>query len=60
LRGLLEKNSYAALKVANIIGWMGEGYDFYRQALLSCKTSVQDSYLARIKKTVQSTAPQTK
>jgi N-sulfoglucosamine sulfohydrolase len=60
LRGLLENNSYAALKVANIIGWMGEGYDFYRQALLSCKTSVQDSYLARIKKTVQSTTPQTK
>jgi N-sulfoglucosamine sulfohydrolase len=60
LRGLLENNSYAALKVANVIGWMGEGYDFYRPALLSCKTSVQDSYLARIKKTVQSTTPQTK
>jgi hypothetical protein len=53
LRSLLENNSYAALKVANIIDWIGEGYDFYREALASCDTSVQPSYLGRIKKTVK-------
>jgi hypothetical protein len=55
LRGLLENNSYAALKVANIIDWMGEGYDFYKEALASCNTSVQPSYLGRIKKRVKTT-----
>ena len=53
LRGLLEDDSYAALKVANIIDWIGEGYDFYKEALASCNTSVQSSYLGRIKKTVK-------
>ncbi len=57
LRGLLENNSYAALKVANIIDWIGEGYDFYKEALASCSTSVQDSYLGRIKQRVQSDTP---
>lgn len=55
LRGLLEDDSYAALKVANIIDWIGEGYDFYKEALASCSTSVQPSYLGRIKKTVRIT-----
>ncbi len=49
LRGLLETNSYAALEVANIIDWIGKGYDFYKDALAGCSTTVQPEYLDRIK-----------
>ena len=60
LRRLLENNSYAALKVANIIDWIGEGYDYYKEALAACETSVQPSYLGRIKESVLGSAKPSK
>jgi N-sulfoglucosamine sulfohydrolase len=60
LRSLLENNSYAALKVANIIDWIGEGYDYYKDALAACETSVQSSYLGRIKESVLGSAKPSK
>jgi len=49
LRGLLKNNSHAALYVANVIDWIDEGFDFYKEALADCSTSVQQEYLDRIK-----------
>ena len=49
LRRLLEENSRAALKVANIIDWMGEDTGFYQDALLACQPPLHAPFLARIK-----------
>ena len=49
LRGLLEANSRASLKVANIIEWIGEDAEFYRDALLACQPPLHAAYLTRIK-----------
>jgi len=49
LRGLLKNNSYAALYVANVIDWTGEGFGFYKEALAGCSTTVQQEYFDRIK-----------
>lgn len=49
LRRLLELNSRAALKVANIIDWMGDDPAFYEDALLACQPPLHASFLGRIK-----------
>lgn len=49
LRSLLETNSRAALKVANIIDWMDEDPKFYRDALLACQPPLHAPFLTRLK-----------
>ena len=49
LRGLLEENSRAALKVANMIDWMDEDPTFYRDALLACQPPLHAPFLSRLK-----------
>ncbi|MBF0197548.1 MAG: sulfatase [Planctomycetes bacterium] len=51
LNSLLKSNSYAGLKVVNIIDWMGEGFDPYKATLKDSTTSVNQSYLDRVKMT---------
>ncbi|MEK6236285.1 MAG: hypothetical protein N2C14_16385, partial [Planctomycetales bacterium] len=60
LRGLLENHSYASLKVGNMIDWMGEGYDGYKDALAACKPPVLASYLGRVKESVLGAAAKSK
>ena len=45
---LLKNNSHAALKVVNIIDWIGEGIDDYREAITACTTS-HGGYVNRMK-----------
>ena len=45
---LLKNNTYAALKVVNIIDWIGEGIDDYREAITACTTS-HGGYVGRMK-----------
>ena len=49
LKALLASDSYAALKIVNIIDWMGEGFTYYASVLKGAKTSVNQSYLDRVK-----------
>ena len=49
LRRLLELNSRASLKVANIIDWMGDDPAFYEDALLACQPPLHASFLGRMK-----------
>ncbi len=49
LRGLLESNSRAALKVANIIDWMDDDPAFYQNALLACQPPLHAPFLTRLK-----------
>jgi hypothetical protein len=49
LRDLLEENSNAALKVVNMIDWMDDDPDYYRDALLGCQAPLQAAYLQRMK-----------
>ncbi len=49
LNSLLKSNSYAGLKIVNIIDWMGEGFDPYKASLKDSKTSINQSYLDRVK-----------
>ena len=49
LRGLLEFNSRAALKVANIIDWMDDDPAFYQNALLACQPPLHAPFLNRLK-----------
>lgn len=53
LRGLLEENSNAALKVVNMIDWMDDDPDYYRDALLACQAPLQAAYLQRMKQDAQ-------
>ena len=48
LRSMLEEDSSAALKVINIIKWMNDDPDYYRDALLSCQAPLQAAYLKRM------------
>lgn len=48
LRGMLEEDSSAALKVINIIKWMNDDPVYYRDALLSCQSPLQAAYLKRM------------
>lgn len=47
---LLEEDSYASLKIANMIEWMGDDYEHYRDALLACQSPLQSGYLEKIKR----------
>ena len=48
LRSMLEEDSSAALKVINIIKWMNDDPEYYRDALLSCQAPLQAAYLKRM------------
>jgi arylsulfatase A-like enzyme len=48
LNDLLKNNSYAALIVMNIIDWIGEGVDDYKEAATACTTS-HGGYVGRMK-----------
>ena len=46
--GLLADSSYASLKILNIIDWIGEGIDPYRDAIAACQFD-HDGYVGRMK-----------
>ncbi len=46
--GLLADSSYASLKILNIIDWIGDGIDPYRDAIAACRFN-HDGYVDRMK-----------
>ena len=47
IKDLLTSSTYAALKVFNIVDWMGEGPDEYKTEMLACQS--KDGYVTRMK-----------
>ncbi len=48
LQNILKKDSSASLKAINIIKWMNDDPEYYRDALLSCQAPLQAAYLKRM------------
>ncbi|MCM8532177.1 MAG: sulfatase [Lentisphaeraceae bacterium] len=56
---LLANSSYASLKVTNIIDWIGEGVEPYKDSIIKCNFS-HGGYVDRMKEYFGLTAPKTK
>ncbi len=56
---MLRDNSYAALKIFNIIDWIGDGYEPYKDAMVACEFDYQ-GYVDRMKQYVGVSEPKKK
>jgi hypothetical protein len=56
---MLRDNSYAALKIFNILDWIGDGYEPYKDAMSACEFDYQ-GYVDRMKQYVGVSEPKKK
>lgn len=56
---LLASSSYASLKITNIIDWIGDGIDPYKESIVKCKFS-HEGYVDRMKEYFKLKAPKAK